>query len=263
MYRSLIGIAALFAVVSYYIKKQISELKIKNITIKSKKIVEPFKILQLSDFHSNAYLDIDELESIIDDINPDIAVLTGDMAEPNMLPVEKLIKMLTKKQFPKFVILGNHEEEQDHLENYLKIIEESDIIYLDNKVKSVEIKGNPINVIGLKHENPQLPRLRTSFDNSSFNLILSHAPNNILEVVTSDDDLVLSGHTHGGQVRFPLIGALYVPNQFPIPKYIKGLYNLKTGTKLYVDSGMGMSRLPIRTLNPVQISIITIQSDRQ
>ncbi len=263
MYRALIGLAAVFAVTSYYFKKQISELKINNITIKNKKIDKTFKILQLSDFHSNPHLDIDELESIVDEIDPDLAVLTGDMAEQNLLPVEKLIKMLTKKQFPKYMILGNHEEEQKHLENYLKIIEESDIIYLDNKVETIEINGNSINIIGLEHENPQLSKLRTSFDNDKFNLILSHAPNTILNMVTNDDDLVLSGHTHGGQVRLPLIGAIYVPNQFPIPRYIKGLYELETGTKLYVDSGMGTSRLPLRALNPVQISVITIQNDRQ
>lgn len=263
MYRELIGITALTAVISHYIRNQNKRIKVNEVKIRSKKIKETVKILQISDFHSNKAIDILELEYLIKDLNPDFAVLTGDMAEKNMSPVKNIIDMISRQNFKTYAILGNHEEGQPHLEKYLKIIAESAIIYLDNEVEKIDIKGNKINIIGLQHLNPALTKLRYSYDPVHFNLILSHAHNIIVKVVTKDDDLVLSGHTHGGQVRFPLIGAVYVPNQFPFPKYVKGLYELETGTKLHVDSGLGNSRLPLRALNPVQISLITIENERQ
>lgn len=263
MYRELIGITALIAVTAHYIRNQNKRIKINEVKLSTKKIKEPVKILQISDFHSNKAIDIIELESLIQDLNPDFAVITGDMAEKNLSPVKNIIDMISRQEFQTYAILGNHEEGEPHLEKYLKIIGESAIIYLDNKVETIEIKGNTINVIGLEHYNPRLSEIRNSFDPNNFNLILSHAPNLIINKVTKDDDLVLSGHTHGGQVRFPLIGAIYVPNQFPFPKYIKGLYELETGTILHVDSGLGNSRLPLRALNPVQISLITIENERQ
>lgn len=263
MYRQLIGITALVAVIAHYIRNQNTRIKVNEVKIYSKKIKEPVRILQISDFHSNKAIDIIELEYLIKELNPDFAVITGDIAEKNLTPVNKIIDMISRQNFQTFAILGNHEERQPHLEKYLKIIEESAIIYLDNKVETIDIKGNLINVIGLEHFNPQLQKLRNFFDASNFNLILSHAPNLIIDKATEDDDLVMSGHTHGGQVRFPLIGAIYVPNQFPFPKYVKGLYELESGTKLYVDSGLGNSRLQLRALNPVQISLITIENERQ
>lgn len=85
MYRELIGITALIAVTSHYIRNQNKRIKINEVKLSSKKIKEPVKILQITDFHSNKAIDILELESLIQDLNPDFAVITGDMAEKTCL----------------------------------------------------------------------------------------------------------------------------------------------------------------------------------
>ncbi len=65
-------------------------------------------------------------------------------------------------------------------------------------------------------------------DEKNFTLMLSHSPNRPIVYSTGLEDLILSGHTHGGQVRLPIIGAIVVPGQGFFPKYHKGLYELET-----------------------------------
>ena len=67
--------------------------------------------------------------------------------------------------------------------------------------------------------------------------------------------LYVAGHTHGGMVRFPFIGAIYVPDQDFFPEYQKGLYILGD-RKLIITSGIGNTFLPLRFLNPIEIIIL-------
>lgn len=71
-------------------------------------------------------------------------------------------------------------------------------------------------------------------------------------------DIILSGHTHGGQVRLPLVGTVIAPGEGLFPKFDKGMFNLNNGSLLYIDSGVGTSKLPIRLLNRSQMSLIKI-----
>lgn len=73
----------------------------------------------------------------------------------------------------------------------------------------------------------------------------------------SDFDFIFSGHTHGGQVRLPLIGALISPGEGFFPNYDSGEFPYKNGI-IYVDSGSGNTFLPLRFLNPIGFSNITI-----
>lgn len=91
-----------------------------------------------------------------------------------------------------------------------------------------------------------------------FRLVLSHAPYLIRDALRGDEDLVLCGHTHGGQVRAPLIGALYCPGEGLFPKYDRGLFDVN-GVPLYIDSGLGNTKWDLRFLCPVQITVHTIQ----
>ncbi len=70
--------------------------------------------------------------------------------------------------------------------------------------------------------------------------MLSHSPNRPISYSEGIEDLILSGHTHGGQVRLPFIGAILAPGQGYFPKYDKGIFHLDN-TILYIDSGLGNS----------------------
>ncbi len=96
---------------------------------------------------------------------------------------------------------------------------------------------------------------------NNFIILLSHSPNRIIHYSKGVEDLILTGHTHGGQIRLPLLGSIIAPGQGLFPKYDKGLFQLK-GTPLYIDSGLGNSTIPVRLFNRVQISNITIKPTR-
>src|SRR5690606_36275120 len=97
-------------------------------------------------------------------------------------------------------------------------------------------------------------------DQEQYTILLSHAPNIVIRYSSNDilADLILSGHTHGGQVRLPFIGALAAPGQGLFPKLDKGTFTIAQDQYLYIDSGLGTSMVPIRFLNQSQMSFIRV-----
>lgn len=254
-----------------YNRNQIMNFKVRRINLRSDKITSTIKITQISDFHSNDSIDMDRLSAEIRDFNPDIIVLTGDIIDrqdKELIVARKLIDSI--KSFGKniYFIKGNHEVDNT-LYNQLKaIIESSGIKVLEDDISLVEIKGNYINIIGLSYfddRNVQIYRnIYKNITESSymyaFNLLLVHSPNKIRGLIDGREDLILSGHTHGGQIRIPLIGSIIAPGQGFLPELDKGLYKIDNSI-LYIDSGLGNSFLPIRALNPVQFTNITIEGE--
>ena len=70
--------------------------------------------------------------------------------------------------------------------------------------------------------------------------------------------MILSGHTHGGQIRLPIIGGLIAPGEGVLPELDKEIFKIGGGRILYIDSGLGTSIIPIRLFNRSQISLISI-----
>jgi predicted MPP superfamily phosphohydrolase len=96
-------------------------------------------------------------------------------------------------------------------------------------------------------------------EEDQYNLVLTHAPDVADELLPYNADLILSGHTHGGQVNLGLFGDYVLPPYGK--KYIQGLYSFDTvrNTKLYVNSGIGMTFLPFRFLAPPEITVVTLK----
>ena len=91
-----------------------------------------------------------------------------------------------------------------------------------------------------------------------FRLLLSHQPQIIEGLSYFKDILVLSGHTHGGQIRLPLCSTLIAPGQGIFPKYGDGFYKVKS-CYLYISKGIGASRIPIRFFNRPEIAVLTLK----
>ncbi|WP_255259575.1 hypothetical protein [Lentibacillus sp. CBA3610] len=91
-----------------------------------------------------------------------------------------------------------------------------------------------------------------------YTILLSHAPDITKQYQSIPADLILSGHTHGGQIRLPFIGALLAPGQVLFPKLDRGTFPLDPEQYLYIDSGLGTTRLPVRFFNQSQMSLVTI-----
>jgi len=206
---------------------QVTYTQVKYISLYSNKSdsSEQIKILQLSDLHNKTYLNRNnKLINKIKKLNPDLIVITGDLIDGKTRSLENIfifLEKLTKINENIYFVLGNHEWRNYNHDNINKA--------LDN------------------------------IDDSLFTILLSHSPDIIFKEDVNRVDIILSGHTHGGQIRLPGIGAIVAPRQGFFPKYDKGLYQISEYTKLYIDSGLGTSVVPIRLFNGSQMTMITFK----
>jgi len=93
--------------------------------------------------------------------------------------------------------------------------------------------------------------------NTGFTILLAHRPEQFKLYVEEELDLVFTGHAHGGQIRLPLVGGLFSPNQGIFPKYTSGIYREKN-TSMVVSRGLGGSAFPIRLFNRPDLVVVTL-----
>jgi len=156
--------------------------------------------------------------------------------------------------------LGNHdvglkgeinvkEELTEELSKYVKL--------LNNQTEKVEIKGKQINLIGLSDflEGKIDFSLLEGLNQDEFNLVLEHNPDVVYSFpLNTNVNLVVSGHTHGGQVCLPYLYKVFLPSQFGLER---GFYMIN-GLKVFITSGAGVAGLPFRFLMSPEIVILTI-----
>ncbi len=196
-----------------------------------------------------------KLISTISNEKPDIIFYTGDTIDRT----EKLDKtdfyfFLNKltKIAPTYIVSGNHEESNPEFQKWLKIVDKSDAILLENDFIETKINNQKINVVGLSDQSVSLSKEKyNKLDSSLETLILAHHPEKMEEYMLNFEKTnisVFSGHAHGGQVILPVIGALYSPNQGFLPKYTNGHYQFKHNN-LFISRGLANSSFPSRINN--------------
>lgn len=260
---SAIVLLILFIIYNHF---QISQVYINKVRIKSPKINNAIKITQITDFHSNNLINLEKIYEEISQFNPDIVVLTGDIIDFKTKDLElalHLVENLMKITPEVYFVNGNHEIRSIFSKELTDKMIELGAVFMENKTTVLNINGESICLSGVgffaNKEDYQI--ILNGLKHDTYNILLSHSPNRPIRYLTGLEDLILSGHTHGGQIRLPLIGAIVAPGQNMFPKFDKGIFNLGD-TILYIDSGLGNSVYPIRTLNRVQISNITIESNK-
>lgn len=264
--RLLIAATILFVVFALYNHIQISKFYINRLRLYSNKLTKPLKITQITDFHSNTSINLDKLFIDIKEFNPDIIAITGDLIDHKTTDFNAAIRILkeSKKITQKvFFVNGNHEIGNLKYREFLKVLNDNEIIILDDNSYSLELNDNRIKLFGASFyaEERDYKRLFDEINGEDYNILLSHSPNRPIKYLNENTDLILSGHTHGGQIRLPFVGGILIPGQKLMPKYDKGVFEIGD-TTLYIDSGLGNSVYPIRTLNRVQITNITIQAKK-
>lgn len=232
------------------------------------KALNDFKILQLTDLHLGYYFGLDHLEETLKDAekyNVDMVVVTGDIADDLTLMTDalKLIDQL-KTPYQKYVTLGNHEYFRG-IENSIKQIEAGPIPLLRNESGVLNINGSSL-IIGGADDPVRLRGNKTDFftkalditftnaPSEGFRLLLSHRPNALDAAEQYNIDLILSGHTHGGQVG---ISGKSLWDIFNENAYLWGKYQ-KGDSKLYTSAGMG-HWFPFRLNCPLEAPVITLQ----
>jgi predicted MPP superfamily phosphohydrolase len=229
------------------------------------------KIAQLSDLHlhrtSRAY------RTAIDVIcreRPDLVVITGDLVdrpEHASACLAFLSQLRAAAGVPVVVVPGNWDHrafptKQGIAAWHKRVQTETGVRVLANQNVVLHRHGDRMWLVGTDDPYFGHADLDASFKgvpDTAFALVLTHAPEAFEELAQRPAArLVLAGHTHGGQVRLPFIGAVRVPSRYGT-RFARGLFKLDD-TLFYVNAGMGMSHLPIRFLCRPELTLITLTS---
>ena len=248
------------------------KIDITNFNVKDKRIDKKLKILFLSDLHNRNI--VKKLIPIINNINPDIIILGGDIIDDTKKESNHFFELYNYlKKYKLYYTFGNHEErmEDEDKELFNKLLSKTNINIVNNS--TIDITDN-IKLLGLDNEietylkfgkkglsKDYIVSKLGKIDEKKYNILVSHNPLEFDSYVEYNADLVLSGHIHGGIVRVPFIKGLLSPDISFFPKYDNGEYNLKN-TKMIVSRGLGYSkRIPFRIFNPAHVVVINLKSD--
>ncbi len=235
----------------------------------------PLRLLHVTDLHVERVTAREEkLLRLVEELAPDVIVLTGDYL--NLSSVydpqaqaeahDVLARLCEIARGPIYAITGS--PPVDSHDVVPAIFEGLPITWLLDAVEELHVNGHLIRLAGLRctrERHLDAPRLRRLMDDGSpedtFTLLLYHSPDLMPEAVELGVDLYLCGHTHGGQIRLPLFGALITSSDF-WKRYEMGRYE-EGNTTLYVSRGLGMEGLGApraRFLAPPEIVLWTLSS---
>lgn len=232
--------------------------------------LDGLKLVQFSDTHLNDHFQIEHLKKVVNKVNefePDLIVFTGDLIdEPNRYPYLEQIPPVLKRlraSLGKFAVYGNHDHGGYGTDLYEEILLQADFHLLKNERKEIELlDGSRIVLAGLDDYilgKPDFGKIFRESDKNDFTILLVHEPDAVLQAKEYHFDLQLSGHSHGGQVKIPFCGAVYTP---PYAKrFTEGFYKIGQ-TSLYVNRGLGTTRLPFRFLSVPEITLFTLHANK-
>ncbi len=264
----LIIVTVLFLLLAYSLMEPYW-LEVKSIDIIDQDIPKSFdgkKIVFVSDIHHGPYFSIERVNELVEKINgvnPDIIILGGDYVRQDsryIAPVFEELKNLNAT-IGKFGVLGNH----DHWEGAeltRQGMKNAGIKILDNNAEWISINGEKIKVGGVGDLWTDLQDMNPTINDTKeedFVILVSHNPDYAEEIKTDKIDLVLSGHTHGGQVTLFGLWAPSIPSRYG-QKYRTGIVDTKF-TKVVISNGVGMVGLPVRFFARPEIIIIILKSE--
>ena len=235
-----------------------------------------FRIVQISDFHYDDIFSVVPLRKAIDVVNqlqPDVVVLTGDFvtspvsdsrrgsgrrAAKRIEPCSLLLAQIRARSAT-LAVLGNHDLDTDPA-HITAVLQSHAIPVLRNRSVPLERDGKRLWLSGVDDVlagKADLGLALKGIPPDEPVVLLAHEPDWADYVAHHPVDLQLSGHSHGGQVRLPLIGALYLPKLGR--KYPWGLRRIGPLT-LYTNAGIGTIRVPMRLNCPPEITLITLRA---
>lgn len=244
--------------IAYFSYRNTRDLKIINIKYTTDKIKVPLTFLVLSDYHDNRRLNTEKLSAILDNMSFDGIFLLGDISDRRgKLEVTENFLRLFKNQTDKFYIYGNHEKDRG-VEKILDTIYQE---YGFQKAGSDPIEVRPhsgeiYTLYGKDFYDPGV--VYQTEGHPTFLITHSYTEFAKKRADSLNFDGIFTGHTHGGQVRLPLIGQIIGHGPELFPKYSKGCYISPREEFIYITSGTGNSTLPIRLNNPAEGVIIRI-----
>jgi len=271
------NIFILFMIVIIYLITSCTSISTKTYQLETTLLEEKnnIKIVLISDLHSTIYgKDQCILINKVKDINPDLIVLSGDIFD-DVVPMTgtQLLLAGISDIAPIFYVTGNHEYMSHNIRKIREELTSYGVIILSDNYKRIEVNNTEIIIAGIEdpykriyemphyNQKDSMERAFRDLDKIQlYKILIAHRPEKIEDYKNYSFDLVLSGHTHGGQVIIPhIINGLYAPNQGFFPKYGGGIYT-PGNTTLIISRGLSVSPILPRIFNPPELVVITIES---
>ena len=269
---ALSGVLLIAALITVYMIHTATHYSIDFYQVSNSHIKSNVRIVFVSDLHNHQYgKDNEHLVEDIKALKPDLIISGGDMVierDDNYDIALNLCSQLSQIA-PLYGIWGNHEEQRIYQRNDKELIskfEKAGLNILANEKTTVNINKNEIELIGISGGDKQfdLYGAKDFMDKlpkktADVRICISHVPITFKTKLNSYDfDLGLSGHTHGGLIRIPKLGALYSSEEGFFPDYYAGMYQNDNGPFI-VSRGLGDSKPIPRINNPHELSVIDLK----
>ena len=283
----------IFVCICYFIYIQNYGLKKTVYDISYDNLPSPFdglKVLHLTDIHRKSFgKNQNKLISLIKNSKPDLIVVSGDIIycynhwynigynyKKDLSKVMKIFENIAK-EYPVYYAPGNHECKSGYYPNIRKALISAGVIVLDSGYEIIKKDGSEIALLGLKdptfwggsnivveeyiqYSQKELHEIKNKCNNL-FTMLISHRPE-IYKVYEGEGvDLVFTGHAHGGQWIFPIIGPVYAPQQGFFPKYTHGVHKFNK-TNVLINRGMGNSSMTIRLFNRPEVVVAVLRKNK-
>lgn len=225
-----------------------------------------FRIVQVSDIHLGMFLSMESFQQAIEKINalePDIVAITGDYVTYSRAYINPVARALGKlhARHGVYAVLGNHDFRVDP-DEVADALTRQGIEVLRNRSVTIE-RGSTLHLAGVDDwgYGADLNSALRHVPTDAPAILLAHNPRIIRAAAARGIGLVLSGHTHGGQVNLPGIGGIYGKTRKQ-KRFHAGLDRLHR-TQIYVTRGLGTVVLPFRYRCPAEITQIELRPDRR
>jgi hypothetical protein len=255
-----LGIILFFLIYSFFETKRVEVNQQQFIHPEVPEEFQDLKIVFLADIHFDFFIDQAKLAEIVALINqqePDLVLIGGDYVnnkwEQNKPCFEELSKI--KATYGIFGVIGNHD-----MLPALKIMEKNNLQILNNQGVWLERNGQRIKITGVEDTfkgRPDYNLVIQDVKKEDFVIMLSHSPDYAPEVKTDRIDLILSGHTHGGQVTFFGLFAPFTNSKY-WQKFNQGFTQIEH-TQVFTTTGVGTTFLPLRFFQPPEIVVLTLK----
>ncbi|WP_209585081.1 metallophosphoesterase [Methanobacterium aggregans] len=254
----IIGVAVVYSLIEPYM------IETKEVVIQSDQVPQNFdgkKIVFVTDIHCSQFFSEERVQSLVDQVNaldPDMVLLGGDYVTDDASYLEPCFSQLSKLNAPLGVygVLGNN----DPKNATITAMENAGITYIGNKGLWVEENGEKIRIGGVEDLDTDVPYQGPtigSVTQNDFVILVSHKPDYFPLANKLKIDLVLAGHTHGGQVTLFGLWAPFYNSRYG-QEYVSGIKKSGNSTMI-ISNGIGTVNVPVRFSAKPQIVVVTLK----
>lgn len=219
----------------------------------------PLRIAFIADLHIGIFDRAPRVQQIVDELNRldvDLVAVGGDWTDEAQAPLIELLAPIARCRHRVIAVLGNHDEGMPGI----RVVEELKAALTQLGVENIEgkiVEVKQVRIAGIGDRFAKKDKLPDFNPSSPPHLVLGHNPDSIDQLQNTPIQLLLAGHTHGGQINLPILTD-YILRRFTDGKYKQGLYS-RGEKKVFVTAGLGTVGLPLRLFQPPVIDVINLR----